>query len=196
MPDPTTAPEVCAARPSVLGPYSRGMHTRWFERPEGDALVLHKTPRLACWKTRRKPPHALSTEEREQWFELLSQDVRAVRADLVDLCNFTLATGERIGETLAIRWADVSRDTCEVNCSHQIQRRKGHGLVRVRVKSEAGDRVLLLRSGRSTCCAPDGGMGTAGGGLSVCAHGRHRDGLPRSVVDRLGADGLGCPTVG
>jgi len=46
--------------------------------------------------------------------------------------------------TLAVRWADLSLPTGEVNCSHQIQRRKGVGLVRVRVKSAAGDRVLLL----------------------------------------------------
>ena len=83
-------------------------------------------------------------EEREQWFELLRQDERAVRADLIDISKFMLATGERIGETLAVRWADVSLDTGQVNCTHQIQRISGQGLLRVRVKSEAGERVLLL----------------------------------------------------
>ena len=53
---------------------------------------------------RRRPPRALEAEERDAWFELLRQDERAVRADLVDLCKFMLATGERIGEALAVTW--------------------------------------------------------------------------------------------
>jgi integrase len=95
-------------------------------------------------KTRRKPPRALSKEEREQWFELVSQDERAVRADLIDISKYMLATGERIGETLAVLWQNVSLDTGEVDCTHQIQRVAGQGLVRIRVKSEAGERMLLL----------------------------------------------------
>jgi integrase len=94
--------------------------------------------------SRRKPPRALSKEEREQWFELLSQDERAIRADLIDISKFMLATGERIGETLAVRWENVSLDTGEVGCVHQIQRVTGQGLVRIRAKSEAGERILLL----------------------------------------------------
>jgi integrase len=95
-------------------------------------------------KTRRKPPRALTRDERDQWFELLNQDERAVRADLVDISKFMLATGERIGETLAVRWEDVSLETGEVNCTHQIQRTTGQGLIRRRVKSAAGERILLL----------------------------------------------------
>jgi integrase len=79
-------------------------------------------------KTRRKPPRALTKDEREQWFELLNQDERAVRADLIDISKFMLATGERIGETLAVLWEDVSLDSGEVDCSHQIQRVAGQGL--------------------------------------------------------------------
>lgn len=75
--------------------------------------------------TRRKPPRALSKEEREQWLELLGEDERAVSADLIDISKFMLATGERIGETLAVLWEDVSLDTGEVNCTHQIQRVSG-----------------------------------------------------------------------
>lgn len=94
--------------------------------------------------SRRKPPRALSKKERDQWFELLREDERAVRADLIDISKFMLATGERIGETLAVRWKDVSLDTTKVNCTHQIQRVAGQGLVRIRVKSAAGERTLLL----------------------------------------------------
>jgi integrase len=95
-------------------------------------------------KSRREPPRSLTEEEREGWFELVSQDERAVRADLIDISKFMLATGERIGETLAVRWGNVSLETREVDCSHQIQRIKGKGLVRLPVKTEAGERLLLL----------------------------------------------------
>jgi integrase len=93
---------------------------------------------------RRQPPRALEAEERDAWFELLRQDKRAVRADLVDLCKFMLATGERIGEALAVTWKDINRETGEVDCSHQMQRLRGQGLVRRRVKSAAGERKLFL----------------------------------------------------
>jgi integrase len=95
-------------------------------------------------KQRRKAPRSLNEEERGQWFELLRQDERAVQADLIDISKFMLATGERIGECLAVLWEDLDRETGEVNCSHQIQRVKGKGLVRLRVKTEAGDRILGL----------------------------------------------------
>jgi hypothetical protein len=32
----------------------------------------------------RKTPRSISNEEREQWFELLNQDDRALQADLID----------------------------------------------------------------------------------------------------------------
>jgi integrase len=95
-------------------------------------------------KSRREPPRSLTEEEREGWFELVSQDERAVRADLIDISKFMLATGERIGETLAVLWENVSLETGEVDCSHQIQRVKSKGLVRLPVKTEAGERLLLL----------------------------------------------------
>ncbi|MCW2751576.1 MAG: integrase [Aeromicrobium sp.] len=62
----------------------------------------------------------------------------------IDISKFMLATGERIGECLGVLWEDLNRETGEVNCSHQIQRVKGKGLVRLRVKTEAGDRILVL----------------------------------------------------
>ncbi|MBP2354922.1 integrase [Kribbella aluminosa] len=94
--------------------------------------------------SKKQPPRALEDGEREYWFELLRQDERAVRADLIDISKFMLATGERIGETLAVTWRDFNRQTGEIDCSHQIQRVKGKGLVRRRVKSAAGDRILGL----------------------------------------------------
>lgn len=94
--------------------------------------------------SKKQPPRALESDEREQWFDLLRQDERAVRADLIDLCKFMMATGERIGESLAVTWRDLNRETGEIDCGHQIQRIKGKGLVRRGVKSSAGDRIVGL----------------------------------------------------
>jgi integrase len=55
-----------------------------------------------------------------------------------------MATGERIGESLAVTWRDLDQETGEIDCSHQIQRIRGKGLVRRRVKSAAGDRIVVL----------------------------------------------------
>jgi integrase len=94
--------------------------------------------------SKKRLPRALEADEREQWFELMRQDERAVKADLIDLSKFMIATGERIGESLAITWRDLDRETGEIDCSHQIQRIKGKGLIRRRVKSSAGDRIIGL----------------------------------------------------
>ncbi|MEU4193595.1 helix-turn-helix domain-containing protein [Kribbella sp. NPDC026611] len=94
--------------------------------------------------SRKRLPRALESDEREQWFDLLRQDEHAAKADLIDLSKFMIATGERIGECLAVTWRDLNRDTGEIDCSHQIQRIKGKGLIRRRVKSSAGDRIIGL----------------------------------------------------
>ncbi|MEV6282784.1 helix-turn-helix domain-containing protein [Kribbella sp. NPDC051770] len=95
-------------------------------------------------KKRRTPAKALDADDRQQWFELLRQDDAAVRADLIDISKFMLATGERIGETLAVIWSGIDRRTGVVDCSHQIQRLRGQGLVRREVKTAAGERLLIL----------------------------------------------------
>jgi integrase len=45
-------------------------------------------------------------------------DKVAVREDLPDLCRFMLATGVRIGETLAVYWSDVDLDAGVVRIDH------------------------------------------------------------------------------
>jgi integrase len=97
-------------------------------------------------KRRRTPAKALDADDRQQWFELLRQDERAVKADLIDISKFMLATGERIGETLAVIWSGIDRETGVDDCSHQIQRLRGQGLVRREVKTAAGERLLILPS--------------------------------------------------
>jgi integrase len=83
---------------------------------------------------------------------LLRADDRAVALDLPDLADWTLATGARIGEALALRYAtnaegrpvlDLDAGTWEVNAT--VVRIPGHGLVvQPRPKTAAGWRVIAI----------------------------------------------------
>jgi integrase len=86
----------------------------------------------------------LDENEREAWFAMLRSDPKAVAADLPDLTTFLLATGARIGEALGLLWSDVDLDAGEIEISHQVTRVRGEGLVRIRTKSVAGERVLRI----------------------------------------------------
>ncbi|MET9268080.1 helix-turn-helix domain-containing protein [Kribbella sp. NPDC003557] len=92
----------------------------------------------------KRKARALTDEERDAWFEQLRADRGAVAADLPDLSTFMLATGVRIGESLAVLGHQVNFAASEVEITHQIIRVKGEGLVRIRTKSRAGERVLKV----------------------------------------------------
>jgi len=62
------------------------------------------------------------------------------------LTRFLLATGQRIGECLAVTWLDVDLVAGTVAVDHTVIRVKGRGLVRKGTKSKAGERTLLLLS--------------------------------------------------
>ncbi|ATD70513.1 hypothetical protein CNO18_09715 [Gordonia sp. 1D] len=57
--------------------------------------------------SKRPTPRAMSIEEVRDLLVALRADERSVRADLPDLVSFLAATGVRIGEALAVRWADL-----------------------------------------------------------------------------------------
>ncbi len=80
------------------------------------------------------------------WLAKLEADPIATRKDLPDLTRFMLATGVRIGETLAVHWPDVDLDAGTVDVSHTVIRVKGQGLIRKRTKTAAGERTLALPS--------------------------------------------------
>lgn len=63
-----------------------------------------------------------------------------------------LATGVRIGEALAVRWADVNFDSGSVAIDHTIVRFKDDGLRRKATKTATGERTLILRRPRWRCC--------------------------------------------
>jgi integrase len=94
----------------------------------------------------KKEPRALSEVERAAWVVQLAGDEEAVERDLPDLTAFMLATGARLGETLAVLWSEVDLEREAVEITSTVIRVKGVGLVRKRTKSRAGQRVLPLPS--------------------------------------------------
>lgn len=109
--------------------------------------VLRSNPIRDATKVEGRPvksPRALTRDEREALYAALSADPVALRHDLVDLTRFLLATGQRIGECLAVRWLDVDLDAGVVNVDHTVIRVRGQGLIRKGTKTASGERSLLL----------------------------------------------------
>ncbi len=94
--------------------------------------------------TPRRPPRALTEDEREQWITRLSADPDARRKDLPDLCAWMLGTGVRIGEALAVSWDEVDLSAGTVWIKHTIIRVVGVGLIRKGTKTATGERMLRL----------------------------------------------------
>lgn len=92
----------------------------------------------------RRPPRALSEEQRVNLLQQLEDDPHAVRHDLPDLVYFMLSTGVRIGEALAVTWVDVDLDVGVLAITSTLIRVKGEGLLRKTTKSRAGVRTLAL----------------------------------------------------
>lgn len=112
---------------------------------------------------RKRKPRAMTRDERTAWLAWLDNNVAynpatkrrpelmrrpetviAGRA-LGDVCRFMLATGCRIGETMAVSWDEIDFDARTVAICWHTVRVPGEGLVRMAgAKSEAGDRVLQL----------------------------------------------------
>lgn len=93
-----------------------------------------------------REPRALTLLERKRLFEALADDEVAQRQDLVGLARFLLATGQRIGEGLAVYWMDVDLDRGRVIVEHTVIRVRGHGLVRKGTKTLSAERTLMLPS--------------------------------------------------
>jgi integrase len=102
--------------------------------------------------TGKRSPRALTPAETTRLVELFRADERARELDIPDVFDWMLATGCRIGEALALRYAtnadgkpllDLDARTWEVNAT--VVRIIGTGLViQPRPKSEAGWRVVAL----------------------------------------------------
>lgn len=93
------------------------------------------------------PPRAaraLTQVERDRWLERMEADEIAARHDLPDLTRFMLSTGARIGECLAVSWAEVNVHDKTVAIDYNLTRITGRGLHRRRTKTAAGERTLRL----------------------------------------------------
>lgn len=93
---------------------------------------------------RRRPPRALTSDERRQWVAQLGMDPGARRKDLPDLCEWMLGTGVRIGEALAVSWDEIDLAAGTARIEFTIIRVRGVGLIRKATKTSAGERTLTL----------------------------------------------------
>ncbi|GAA3218956.1 site-specific integrase [Pseudonocardia petroleophila] len=98
--------------------------------------------------TPRRQPRSLSADERREWLAAVESSRKARDWDLADLTRMMLATGCRIGECLAIGWADVDLDDATVDVCWRLVRRTGVGLQRMpSTKSgRKGERLIPLPS--------------------------------------------------
>ncbi len=94
----------------------------------------------------KRRPKALTASERRIWLKAVRENELASRWDLPDLTLMMLATGCRIGETLAIGWTEIDLEAGTVDVAWRLVRRRGHGLLRLAsTKSgEKGERTIPL----------------------------------------------------
>jgi integrase len=95
----------------------------------------------------RKTVRALTVAETDELLAKATADEASKHLDLVDLIEFMLGTGVRLGEACAIRpeVIDLAAGVVEINAT--VIRTRGHGLtIQERPKSAAGWRVIALPS--------------------------------------------------
>lgn len=90
---------------------------------------------------------SLALDEARQLRAKIAANEKAQSWDLVDLTDFMLATGLRIGEASAVTWDALDLDAATVEVRGTVVRVKGVGLVlKWRPKSKSGFRELELPS--------------------------------------------------
>lgn len=104
---------------------------------------VRDTSRLTRTRPAKKA-RALTQVERDRWLAAMAADELAVRHDIPDLTRFLLATGARIGECLAVSWAEVDVHDKTVAIDYTLTRVTGEGLRRGKTKTTAGERTLRL----------------------------------------------------
>jgi integrase len=113
-----------------------------------DALATNPCRDVARISTKpKRPPTALTADDLRRLHQWLSSDEQSIERDLPDLVLFLAATGLRIGEALAVQWADVGLDEGTVEVRGTVLRLRAGGLViKPSPKSAAGRRILELPS--------------------------------------------------
>jgi integrase len=92
----------------------------------------------------KRQPRALTIAEARQLRAALAADSKAVERDLPDLVSVLMATGLRIGEALALTWADVDLTARTLTVRGTVVRVNGQGLTIKPTKTAAGVRTLVL----------------------------------------------------
>lgn len=92
----------------------------------------------------RRAPRAMTELERDGWLAAMEADEIALFRDIPDLTRFMLATGCRIGEALAMSFAEVDVASKIVMINYTLVPIKGVGLARQPTKTAAGERTLTL----------------------------------------------------
>ena len=92
----------------------------------------------------KRQSRALTLAEARQFRASLTYDDKAIERDIPDLVSMLMATGLRIGEGLALRWADVDLAVGTLTVSGTVVRVNGRGLMIKSTKSAAGVRILVL----------------------------------------------------
>lgn len=93
---------------------------------------------------RKKAPRALTVDEALTYLELFDGDEIAIRQDLPDIARWFAGTGNRTGETLAIRWEHVDFANKIAYVVGNLVWINGEGLAINDGKTEMADRAVPL----------------------------------------------------
>ena len=94
---------------------------------------------------RKKPPRALTAEEREKVLAAFDAvDERWPRRELGIMGRFMLSTGVRIGEMVAVTWEDLDLSVPELRITGNVVRVPGKGIARNPGKTHAAVRTVAL----------------------------------------------------
>jgi integrase len=123
-----------------------------------DALVTNPCRDVAQISTKAKrPPIALTADELRGLHQWLSSDKQSVERDLPDLVLFLIATGLRIGEALAVQWAELAwmRPQWRYGDRPTAARRRAHYQAVLKVRGWTAHPRVAVLGGDGPAAAPD-----------------------------------------
>lgn len=98
----------------------------------------------------KRRPRAMTRDERTRWLDAMEADAKAKRWDIPDITRLMLATGARIGETLALTWDDVDFMANTVTIGWHLVRIEGDGLHRIQGTKRGDGRTVQVPSWATT----------------------------------------------
>jgi integrase len=132
---PGTAKMVRSVLSGILGHAAR--YDAIASNPVRDAAKISAEP--------AGKPRALTVEQAQTLRKALRANDRAAQRDLVDLVDFLLCTGLRIGEAVGVIWDALDLNAGIVEVRGTVVRIKGQGLIiKPAPKTKAGSRLLQL----------------------------------------------------